>query len=96
MKLSEYFKQAAAKINLNPSKVESGALCCCEALRVLWAGSLEGILRQEQAITFLTLYFKPKNTKLFWWDNPLISSRHQQARVLALLLAAEIAKSEGL
>lgn len=94
MKLSTIYKRAAQRV------ADYQADCifryCCTSID--WASDYKN---KGEAHRLFSRLFKPKGALSAWWPNHSDGRDHwftevQDARVIALLLAAEIAKEEGL
>lgn len=109
-KISRIFRDAAARIHTYNEVIEeadkigltskpSRAYCCCAAVDQA-AYSLRGTWQQRQAHAdrahnFFHTHFHPGVSRPYWWRHPANTSKDQEARRLALLMAADMAESMG-
>jgi hypothetical protein len=94
MKPSELLRRAA-EILFETHTNGPVPIVCCSALYTSWrnAGIHCAADLYHLANNYLAL-FKPAAYDLYWWGNPMLAPDTNE-RVFALLLAAEIAESEG-
>ncbi len=91
------FLIAAKKLGVATSASGTIVNCCCDAIDHEYNSSKNYITFSHnlEEKKFFSEWFKPKECiSPYWWTNPAISIRDQQARLLALLFTYHIAKDE--
>jgi len=93
--LAKIFRKAAKRISfdretylLSNGWVANGhTICCCDAIRSKYKES------NNLAVDYFKDLFYDDSMGIFWWADPFNTDEDQGARVIALLLAAEIAEN---
>lgn len=96
MKYSIIFREAAKYLHKRHS--DGLGIGCCST--ILFYDQLKNRKYEdhEESLVYFSALFGPSkrvDRHSFWWKHPMGPNPDTEARVFALLLAAEIAKSEG-